>query len=88
VYLGLVFFIDLLYFQQALVLKPQFSFASVGRFLSPVSVMLPVLDSSEDGPENFGITVHRGANVAVQSPSDEHNFSSTEFNNPDPLLDC
>jgi len=65
-----MFLIDLLCFQQALVLKPQFSFDCLGRFLSPASVMLPVLDSSEDGPENFSITVHRGANVAVQSPSD------------------
>jgi len=87
VYLGLVFFIDLLYFQQALVLKPQRSFASLGRFLSPVSVMLPVVESSEDGPENFSITVHRGANAAVESPSDERNFKNTGFNNPDPLLD-
>ena len=50
--------------------------------------MLPVLDSSEDGPENFSITVHLGADAAVESPSDECNFSNTVFNNPDLLLDC
>jgi len=49
--------------------------------------MLPVLESSEDGPENFSITVHRGASATVESPSDERNFKSTGFNNLDPLLD-
>lgn len=46
---------------------------------------LPVLDCSEDGPENFSTTVHRGANAAVESPSDERNMNSTGFNNPDPF---